>query len=67
MLLSGDLAHFTKNWENRRVPGFNFDKDLSVKAMEEQAQFMKANQATLWIQHDLEQNATIRHAPKYYE
>ena len=67
VLLSGDLAHFTKNWENRRVPGFNFDKDLSVKAMEEQAQFMKANKATLWIQHDLEQNATIRHAPKYYE
>lgn len=67
VLLSGDLAHFTKNWENRRVPSFNFDKELSVKAMEEQAQFMKANKATLWIQHDLEQNAKIRHAPKYYE
>ena len=67
VLLSGDLAHFTKNWENRRVPSFNFDKALSVKAMEEQAQFMKANKATLWIQHDLEQNARIRHAPKYYE
>lgn len=67
VLLSGDLVHFTKNWKNRRVPSFNFDKDLSLKAMEEQAQFMKANNATLWIQHDLEQNAKIRHAPKYYE
>lgn len=67
VLLSGDLAHFTKNWENRRVPGFNFDKTLSLKAMEEQAQFMKANKATLWIQHDLEQNAKTRYAPKYYE
>lgn len=67
ILISGDLAHFTKNWENRRVPSFNFDKALSLKAMEEQAQFIKANKASLWIQHDLEQNAGIRHAPKYYE
>jgi glyoxylase-like metal-dependent hydrolase (beta-lactamase superfamily II) len=67
ILLSGDLAHFTKNWNNRRVPSFNFDKELSLKAMEEQARFMKANKATLWIQHDLEQNAKIRHAPQFYE
>lgn len=67
ILLSGDLAHFTKNWENRRVPSFNFDKELSIKAMDEQAKFMKANKATLWIQHDREQNAKIRHAPKFYE
>jgi glyoxylase-like metal-dependent hydrolase (beta-lactamase superfamily II) len=67
VLLSGDLAHFTKNWKNRRVPSFNYDKELSLKAMNEQAAFMKANKATLWIQHDLEQNAKLRHAPKYYE
>lgn len=67
VLLSGDLAHFTENWEKRRVPGFNFDKELSVKTMNEADAFLKANKATLWIQHDAEQNATIMHAPKYYE
>lgn len=67
IVLSGDLAHFTKNWENRRVPSFNFDKELSVKTMNEMAAFMKANKAKLWIQHDLEQNEKIRHAPKFYE
>lgn len=67
ILLSGDVAHFTKNWEHRRVPSFNFDKDLSVKAMNDAAAFMKANKATLWIQHDLEQNAHLKHAPKYYD
>lgn len=67
ILLSGDLAHFTKNWENRRVPSFNYDKELSVKTMNEMAEFMKANKATLWIQHDLEQNRKIKDAPKYYE
>ncbi len=67
VLLSGDLAHFTKNWENRRVPSFNHDKDASVKAMNEAAEFIKANKATLWIQHDMEQNAKIKHAPTFYE
>jgi glyoxylase-like metal-dependent hydrolase (beta-lactamase superfamily II) len=67
LLLSGDLVHYTKNWEHRRVPGFNFNQEQSVKAMDEAAAFMKANKATLWIQHDLEQNAGIKHAPAYYE
>lgn len=67
LLLSGDLVHYTKNWQHRRVPGFNFNKEQSVKAMDAAAAFMKANQATLWIQHDLEQNATIKHAPAWYE
>jgi N-acyl homoserine lactone hydrolase len=67
ILLSGDMAHFSKNWKHRRVPGFNADKELSVKTMNEMAAFMKANKATLWIQHDLEQNAKIKHAPAYYD
>ena len=67
VVLSGDLTHFTKNWENRRVPSFNFDKDMSVKAMNEMATFIKENRAKLWIQHDLEQNRNTRRAPKFYE
>lgn len=67
VVLSGDLAHFTKNWENRRVPGFNFNKEQSLKSMEDMAAFLKANKAVLWIQHDLEQNQALRHAPKYYD
>lgn len=67
VLLSGDLAHFTENWANRRVPSFNFDKDQSVKTMNETADFLKANKAVLWIQHDYEQNAQIKHAPAFVE
>jgi N-acyl homoserine lactone hydrolase len=67
VVISGDLAHFTKNWENRRVPSFNFDKELTVKTMNEIADFAKENKAQFWIQHDLEQNLKIKHAPKYYE
>lgn len=67
ILLSGDLVHFTDNWTHKRVPGFNFDKDQTAKTMDETEQLLKANNAVLWIQHDLEQNAAIRHAPEYYE
>lgn len=67
ILLSGDMAHFTSNWEHRRVPAFNFDKDRSVTTMNEMDAFMKKNKATLWIQHDLEQNEKIKHAPQYYD
>lgn len=67
ILLSGDLVHFTDNWTHKRVPGFNFDKERSLGTMQEVEAFLKANRATLWIQHDLEQNTGIRHAPAYYE
>ena len=67
ILLSGDAVHFTDNWTHKRVPGFNFDKAQTLKTMQEMEQFLKDNRATLWIQHDLEQNATIKHAPAYYD
>ena len=67
VVLSGDLAHFTKNWENRRVPSFNFDKEMSVKAMNDMAAFIRENKAQFWIQHDLEQNKKIRRAPNFYD
>lgn len=67
VLLSGDLVHYTDNWEHHRVPGFNFDKAASLKTMSDTEQFIKDNHAQLWIQHDAEQAATLKHAPAYYE
>ena len=67
ILLSGDLVHFTSNWQNKVVPAFNFDQQASLQTMLETEQFLKKNNAVLWIQHDREQNAGIRHAPAYYE
>jgi glyoxylase-like metal-dependent hydrolase (beta-lactamase superfamily II) len=67
VLLSGDLVHFTENWEKRYVPSFNFDKAVSVQTMTDVEKFLKDNRAMLWIQHDLEQNAAIKHSPAYYE
>jgi len=67
ILLSGDLVHFTDNWKQHGVPAWNFDKEQTLKTMQDTEQFLKANQATLWIQHDYEQGQTLRHAPAYFE
>jgi N-acyl homoserine lactone hydrolase len=67
VLLSGDLAHFTDNWTNQRVPLYNFDSAQSVASMRATAQFLKDNHATLWIQHDHDQFLTLKHSPQYYE
>lgn len=67
VILSGDLAHFGENFEQRRSPGFNFDKAQSLASMDRIAALMKAERAQLWINHDSAQNATIPHAPQFVE
>jgi N-acyl homoserine lactone hydrolase len=66
ILLSGDLYHFTKNRLNKRVPSFNFDKEQTLKSMETIEAFVKETGAQFWIQHDKEQNSTIKHSPAFY-
>ncbi|WP_157778313.1 N-acyl homoserine lactonase family protein [Massilia violaceinigra] len=67
VLLSGDMTVYESHWHSRTVPTFNFDKPASRRTMAHMARFLKANQAKLWIQHDFEQNATLRRAPAYYD
>ena len=66
ILLSGDLYHFTKNRTYRRVPSFNFNQEQSLQSIDMIEKFVKEKGAELWIQHDLEQNQGIRHAPEFY-
>ena len=44
--------------------GFAATEDLSRKAIEE---FVKANHAQLWIQHDAQAGKTRKIAPQYYD
>ncbi|HKX39880.1 MAG TPA: N-acyl homoserine lactonase family protein [Burkholderiaceae bacterium] len=67
VVLSGDAAHFRENFERRRVPGFNFDRDASVAAMDKLAAVVQKEKAQLWINHDSAQSATLRHAPEFYD
>lgn len=66
-LLTGDAVHFKDNWDNRRVPANNFDKDKTVTSMERMAEILKKEKAQLWINHDKAQRDTLKMAPKYYD
>jgi N-acyl homoserine lactone hydrolase len=67
VLLSGDLVHFQENFDRRRAPGFNFNKEQSLASIDRVAALLKAERAQLWINHDSAQNATIPHAPQFVE
>jgi glyoxylase-like metal-dependent hydrolase (beta-lactamase superfamily II) len=67
VLLTGDAVHFQDNWENRRVPRFNTDKDQTLASMQRIADFLAKEQAKLWINHDKPSSDARRHAPELYE
>ncbi|CAA9303879.1 MAG: hypothetical protein AVDCRST_MAG40-540 [uncultured Gemmatimonadaceae bacterium] len=63
VLLSGDLYHFAKNRRLRRMPLFNFDREMTLRSMDRIEASLARTGAALWIQHDAEQNATLPRAP----
>src|SRR6266851_3348074 len=67
VLLSGDAVHFRDNWENRRVPSMNFNREQTVASMQRIASVLETRKAQLWINHDKAQSAQLRYAPAFYE
>ncbi len=67
VVLSGDIAHFKDNWDNRRVPSMNVDAAKTVASMQHIADLLAQHHAQLWINHDAPQTAETRHAPEYYD
>ena len=67
LVLSGDLYHFRLSREDRRVPVFNVDPDLSLISMERVEAFVDDRNATMWIEHDLALFETLRAAPQFYD
>ncbi len=67
VVLSGDAVHFQKNWDNRRVPEANVDKEKTLASMDRIADAMAKEKATLWINHDKAQRDGLKLAPAYYE
>jgi N-acyl homoserine lactone hydrolase len=67
VLLSGDAVHFKDNWDNRRVPSINTDKDKTLASMQRMAEVLAREKAQLWINHDKAQTDTLKHAPEFYE
>jgi N-acyl homoserine lactone hydrolase len=67
VILSGDLAHFQSNWDNRRVPGMNFNSAQTTASMERVAALIVSEKAQFWINHDKAQSAKVPKAPAYVE
>jgi N-acyl homoserine lactone hydrolase len=67
LLLSGDAAHFKENWDNRRVPEFNSNKEQSSASMQRMADIMAKENAQLWINHDKAQRDGQKLSPDFYE
>jgi N-acyl homoserine lactone hydrolase len=67
VLLSGDAVHFKDNWENRRVPENNDNKDKSAASMQRMADVMAKEKAQLWINHDKVQRDGQKLSPAFYQ
>ncbi|HYM03925.1 MAG TPA: N-acyl homoserine lactonase family protein [Stellaceae bacterium] len=67
LVLSGDAVHFQSNWDNRRIPGFNFDKEKTAASMQRIADIVAEHHGQLWINHDKPQSDKLRRPPQYYE
>ena len=67
VVLSGDAAHFQSNWDNRRVPGFNFSKERTLASMQRIADILAKEHAQLWINHDKPQSDAQKKSPDFYE
>jgi len=67
VVLTGDAVHFQSNWDNRRVPAMNFNKDETVASMQRIADILSREHGQLWINHDKAQRATLKLSPAFYE
>jgi glyoxylase-like metal-dependent hydrolase (beta-lactamase superfamily II) len=67
IVLSGDAVHFRSNWEARRVPAINTDREQTLASMQRLADVLSERHAQLWINHDAAQAERLRHAPDAYE
>ena len=67
IVLSGDAVHFKANWDNRRVPPFNSDKDQSAASMAHIADILAKENGQLWINHDKPQTDAQKKPPEFYD
>ena len=67
VVLSGDAVHFRDNWDNRRVPSMNANKELSAASMQKIADTLDKNKAQLWINHDKAQRDSQKLSPAFYD
>jgi len=66
VVLSGDVAHSRKNFENEIVPSLNTDKAASIASMEKIRHIVERYQAQFFINHDKAQTDMLKLLPALY-
>jgi glyoxylase-like metal-dependent hydrolase (beta-lactamase superfamily II) len=69
VVLSGDIYHNTGEHVAPfdKVPALDTNKELTVPSRVALEDFLKKNNATLWIHHDVPTFKTLKKSPEYYE
>jgi N-acyl homoserine lactone hydrolase len=67
VVLSGDAVHFKDNWDNRRVPSMNANKEQSASSMQKIADTLDKTKGQLWINHDKAQRDSQKMSPEFYD
>lgn len=67
VVLSGDLYHFAISRQDRRVPGFNVDRELTLASMDRVEALIRTTGANLWIEHELRFFEQLNKAPAFYD
>jgi glyoxylase-like metal-dependent hydrolase (beta-lactamase superfamily II) len=67
MLLAGDLYHFPEEQTLNRFPTFEFNVPQSAGSRAAMDEFMKKNNAQMWISHDLATYNKAKKSPQFYE
>jgi N-acyl homoserine lactone hydrolase len=67
VLLSGDLYHYPEELTLKKVPTTDPDREQTARSREKIEEFVKANRAQLWIQHDYTAGIKRKIAPAFYD
>ena len=67
VLLSGDLYHYPEEITYKRIPSFDSNKEETAKSRAMIEEFVKKNNAQLWIQHDYTAGIKRKMAPEFYD
>ena len=67
VLLGGDLYHYPEERTTGRIPTFEFNAEQSKASRARVEQYLKDNNATLWIEHDIATHAALPKSPAYVD
>jgi glyoxylase-like metal-dependent hydrolase (beta-lactamase superfamily II) len=67
VMLGGDLYHYPEERTTGRIPTFEASPEQSKASRARVESYLKANNAKLWIEHDIATHAALPKAPRFVD